>query len=307
VGLISTVVLMIWIIVSGFISLNITFIIFFWVVKFLSGFGLILGIANGFLIVLDKTKDKIGKRGTNIIIILQIVIPIVLIIYAIDKIISSYYGTGGFSMTGIWSDIYVWIDNIIYIYGILSLLLTLYIIPIARDEIDEAVELGKFMWWKKKVKKVGRGVKKKYFRLKKDFAQAQIQDQMTVKEVLDVWRRKFAINLLLVLAVDKYENISLLVSMIWVGIVATVSPFFNITGLRIYETILPVLWTINIFYLIGIILGSIIFIRKLLILQGITIQALKLRRKEKQIDKLKREKEELKQKLKDKTNESEKR
>ncbi len=329
VGLIITVLLMIWIIISGFISLNITFVIFFWVVKFLSGFGLILGISNGFLIVLDKTKDKIGKRGTNAIIIFQIVIPIILLIYAIDKIISSYYGSGAITMIGIWNDIYVWLDNIIYIYGILSLLLTLYIIPIIRDEIDEAIELGKLSWWKKKAKKVGRGVKKKYFRLKKDFAKAQIQDQMIVKEVLDVWRRKFAINLLLILAIgsfvftpitficimywlrlyvffksetNKYENIALLGSMIWVGIVATLSPFFNITGLRIYETMLPFLWTINVFYLIGIILGSMIFIKKLLNLQGITVQALKLRKKQRQIDKLKREKEDLKQQLKDKTN-----
>ena len=90
--------------------------------------------------------------------------------------------------------------------------------------------------------------------------------------------------------------------MIWVGIVATLSPFFNITGLRIYETMLPFLLTINVFYLIGIILGSMIFIKKLLNLQGITIQALKLRKKQRQIDKLKREKEDLKQQLKDKTN-----
>ena len=56
VGLILTTILSIWIIISGVISLNVTFIIFFWVVKFLSGFGLILGIVNGFLIILDKTK-----------------------------------------------------------------------------------------------------------------------------------------------------------------------------------------------------------------------------------------------------------
>ena len=55
-------------------------------------------------------------------------------------------------MKGVWADIYVWMDNIIYIYGILSLLLSLYIIPIIRDEIHEAVELGKFSWWKKKAK-----------------------------------------------------------------------------------------------------------------------------------------------------------
>jgi MFS family permease len=327
VGLIITTILSIWIIISGVISLNVTFVIFFWVVKFLSGFGLILGIANGFLIILDKTKNKLAKKGTNVIIIFQIIIPILLIIYAIDKIISSYLGTGGLSMTGVWADIYVWLDNIIYIYGILSLLLSIYIIPIIKDEIQDAVELGKFSWWKKKAKQVGRGIKKKYFRLKKDFAKAQIQDQMSVKEILELWKNKFAINLLLILALgtfiftpvaficvmfwlrlyvffrseaNKYERLCLMGSMIWVGIIAAVSPYVQ---WGIYESIIGYVWTVNIFYLIGILIGSMIFIKKLLNLQGITIQALKLKKKQNQIDKLKKEKEDLKQQLKDKTKE----
>jgi MFS family permease len=327
VGLIITTILSIWIIISGVISLNVTFVIFFWVVKFLSGFGLILGIANGFLIVLDKTKNKLAKKGTNAIIIFQIVIPILLIIYAIDKIISSYLGTGGLSMTGVWADVYVWMDNIIYIYGILSLLLSLYIIPIIKDEIQDAVELGKLSWWKKKAKQVGRGIKKKYFRLKKDFAKAQIQDQMSVKDILELWKNKFAINLLLILAIgtfiftpvaficvmfwlrlyvffrsetNKYERLFLMGSMIWVGIIAAVSPYVQ---WGIYESIIGYVWTVNIFYLIGILIGSMIFIKKLLNLQGITIQALKLKKKQRQIDKLKKEKEDLKQQLKDKTKE----
>jgi len=333
VGLIITTIIMLLIIFLGVVSINITFVIFFWVIKFLSGFGLVLAITNAFLILLDKTKDKLTKKGTKVLVILQIVIPILLIIYAIDKIISSYLGTGGFSMTGIWKDIYVWIDNIIYLYGILSLLLQLYIIPIIRDQIDEAVEMGKLSWWKKKAKKVGRGIKKKYFRLKKDFAKAQIQDQMTVKEILDLWRRKFAVNLLLILAIGsfvftpiaficvlywlrlyvffrsqthKYENIALLGSIIWIALVATISPFYNLTGLRIWESIQPYLWTINIFYLIGIVLGTLIFIKKTLELQGITIHSLKMKAKEKKIGKLEKEKEDLKRQLEDKNKESKK-
>jgi hypothetical protein len=168
--------------------------------------------------------------------------------------------------------------------------------------------------------------------LKKDFAKAQIQDQMTVKEILDLWRRKFAINLLLILSIgsfvfmsitficvmywlrlyvffrndtNKYENIALLGSIIWVAIVATITPFYNLTGLRIWDSIAPYLWTINIFYLIGIIFGSLIFIKKLLDLQGITIQALKMKSKDKKIDKLEKEKADLQKQLNDKSKEPE--
>ncbi len=323
IGLIISTLLMLWIVFFGNISLNITFVIFFWVVKFLSGFGLILGISNGFLILLDKTKDRIGKRGTNAIIIFQIIIPVILVIYAIEKLITSYLSSGGISMTGVWRDIYVFFDNILYIYGILSLLLTLYIIPIIRDEIDKAVELGKLFWWKKKAKKVGRGIKKKYFRLKKEYAKAQIQDQMTVKEILDLWRNKFAVNLLLIIAIgtfiftpitficvmfwlrlyvffrsdtNNYERIALLTSMTILGIIAVVSPYVQ---WGIHESILQYIWTMNIFYLIGIVIGSLMFIKKLLNLQGITSQALKLKAKDRKIRKLQKEKEDLKEKLKE--------
>ena len=133
-GLIISTLFMILILVFWIRITSFTFLIFFWVVKFLSGFGLILSITNGFLFLLSRRKDKLSKRGTNLIIIFQIFIPIILILYAIDKLYSGYVGSAStLSMTGIWADIYVWFDNIIYIYGILSLLAQLYHIPIVKQ------------------------------------------------------------------------------------------------------------------------------------------------------------------------------
>ena len=323
IGLILTAIIMLWVLIFGILTLNITFLIFFWVIMFLSGFGLILGIANGFLLLMDKFSDKLKKKSTKSLIIVEIIIPTILIGYAIYKIFSSYFQATAVTQEGIW----FWIDKILYIYGIVSLLLTLYILPLASEQFQKAVELGKLTFWKKKAKKVAREIKKKYFSLRKEFAKAQIQDQMTVKEILDLWRNKFAINVLLVLAIGSliftpitficvmywlhlyvffriqtrsWEKVILLVGMIWIGLIAVISPFLPFLNLQIYETIDPYFWTVNVFYLVGILVATYIFIKKLLNLQGITITALRMRSKDKKIQKLKEEKEELERQLKEK-------
>ncbi len=323
IGLIFTSIIMLWVYIFGIQTLNITFLIFFWVIMFLSGFGLILGIANGFLLLMDKLSDKLKKKSTKFLIVVEIILPIILIGYAIYKIFSSYFQATAVTQEGIW----FWIDKILYIYGIVSLLLTLYILPLASEQFQKAMELGKLTFWKKKAKKVAREIKKKYFSLRKEFARAQVQDQMTVKEILDIWRNKFAINFLLVLALGSFiftpiaficvmywfhlyiffriqtrtwEKVILLVGMIWIGLIAVVSPFLPFLNLQIYETIDPYFWTVNVFYLVGILMATYIFIKKLLNLQGITITALRMRNKDKKIQKLKEEKEELERKLQEK-------
>ncbi|MBY8986498.1 MAG: hypothetical protein KGD65_15610 [Candidatus Lokiarchaeota archaeon] len=323
IGLIFSSIIMLWVLIFGILILNITFLIFFWVIKFLSGFGLILGIANGFLLLMDKLSNKLKKKGTKFLIVVEVIIPLFLIGYAIYKIFSSYFQATAVTQEGLW----FWIDNILYIYGIVSLLLNLYILPLASEQFQKAVELGKLSFWKKKAKKVARDIKKKYFSLRKEFARAQVQDQMTVKEILDIWRNKFAINFLLVLALGSliftpiaficvmywlhlyvffriqtrtWEKVILLVGMIWIGFVAVISPFLPLLNLQIYDTIDPHFWTVNLFYLIGILVATYIFIKKLLNLQGITITALKMKSKDKKISKLKEEKEELERQLKEK-------
>jgi len=323
IGLIFTSITMLWVILFGILTVNITFLIFFWVIKFLSGFGLILGIANGFLLLMDKLSSKLKKKGTKSLIVIEIVIPTILIGYAIYKIFSSYFQASAVTQEGIW----FWIDSVLYIYGIVSLLLTLYILPLASEQFQKAVELGKLTFWKKKAKKVAREIKKKYFSLRKEFARAQVQDQMTVKEILDIWRNKFAINFLLILAIGSlifipitficvmfwlhlyvfyriqtrtWEKVILLVGMIWIGFIAVASPFLPLLNWQIYETINPSFWTVNVFYLFGILVATYIFIKKLVNLQGITITALRMKSKDKKIQKLKEEKEDLEKKLKEK-------
>ncbi len=289
IGLAASFFFMIWIFLFRLYMFNYTFLVFFWVVKYLSGFGLILSIANGFLLLFDKFKNELSKRGTNILIVLQFVIPILFAIYAIYRIFSSFYGGGGgIRMVGVWADIYVWIDDIVYIYGIISLLITLYIIPIIRNEFDDAINQTRFFRFKTGAKSVGRGVKKKYFSLRKKHAKAQLQDQMTGKDVLNSWRNKFAIYLLVPIGIGSllimplafilivlwlkiiffekveiktYEKLALIISIIILGVVAVLAPYIELT---FYSQISSLFWTINIFYLIGITVASIIFFRKIL-------------------------------------------
>ena len=287
-GLIVSTIYMIWDIFFGVFSFTIAFLIFFWVINFLSGFGLILNIAIGFLILFNLIKDKISKKGTYILIGAQIGCSILFIIYAIFRLFSSYAGHGGLSMSGIWANTYVWLDNIIFIYGIASLILNLYIIPLIKDRFESAVNQGRLLRWKAGAKGVGRGIKKKYFSIRSKHAKAQVQDQMTAKEVLKLWQNKFAVYFLIPSAIaafiftpiafilsiywlkififeDKkiktYENIALLFSITFIGAIAILSRFLET---EIYSTILSVIWTVNIFYLAGIIIASIILIRAIL-------------------------------------------
>lgn len=324
IGLVITSALMLLLLFTGDVSLNFTFLIFFWVVKFLAGFGLVLSISNGFLLLMDKLSSKLKKRGTIVLIVIEIIIPLFLIGYAIYKIISSYTQAVAVTQTGLW----LWFDNIIYLYGIVSLLLNLYIIPLASEQFHKAVEISKLSFWKKGAKKVARKIKKEYFSLRKEYAKAQVQDQMAVKDILDLWRNKFAVNLLLVLAIGSFlfmpiaficvlywlhlyvfyrlqirlwEKATLLLGMIWIGFIAVVLPFLSFPKVvEIWRTIDPYFWTVNVLYLVGISLATFIFIKKILNLQGITISGIKVQLKDKKIERLEQEKEELEKKLKEK-------
>lgn len=316
IGLAFTAVLMILFI--AFNALSLTFLFFFWVLKFLSGFGMILSIANGFTFLLDKFKDKLNKKQVKLIVIFEIVIPVIFVIYSIYKIFSSigkptFSSEVGFMLV---------LDVLIFIYGIISLLMNLYIIQLIREQFNEAVMKKRLDGVKTGAKTIGRKVKKKYFGWRKKYAKAQIQDQNTLTEMLEVWRNKFAIYLLIPIAIGSliftpiaficimfwlkifllenddiqmYEKIALLCSMIAIGVIACLAPFINFS---FYAEIANFLWTMNIFYAIGISLATFAFVRKTLKLRGITYEKFKGNIQEKREIKEKEEKKQLKEEQK---------
>ncbi len=293
IGLVATAILMILEFIFGFIALNITFLIFFWTMKLLSGFGLILTVSNGILWILSRFTEKFTKKHVQALIIIQVIVPGIFIGYAIYSIISSL--PPAIPPTGIQS----WLDLLVFLYGIISLMLTLYIIPLIREEFQEAVDMGIIKRVKRGTKEIGRKMKKGYFNWRGKYAKAQILDQMTLGEVLDLWRNQFAVYLLIPIAIgsliftpiaficivfwlkiivfDKgepkfYERIALLISMICITTIACLSYTFKLV---FFTSIELFFWTIQVFYLIGILISTGILINQFIKLKGITIKKIK--------------------------------
>ncbi len=293
IGLVATTIFMILQLIFGFIELNITFLIFFWTMKLLSGFGLILTVANGILLILNRFTEKFSKKDVQVLIIIQVIVPGILVGYAIYSIISSLPPVT--PKTGI----QYWFDLLLFLYGIISLMLSLYIVPLIREEFQEAVDTGIIKRVKRGTKKIGRKMKKGYFSWRGKYAKVQIQDQMTLGEVLNIWRNQFAVYLLIPIAIgsliftpiaficvifwlkiivfDKgepkfYERIALLISMIWITTITCLAYTFKLV---FFTSIEPFYWTIQVFYLVGIVISTGIFIHQFIKLKGITIKKIK--------------------------------
>ena len=293
IGLVAATIFVILELIFEFVALNITFLIFFWTMKLLSGFGLILTVANVILWILNRFTEKFSKKDVQVLIIIQVIVPGIFIGYAIYSIISNL--PPAIPQTGI----QYWFDLIMFLYGIISLMLSLYIIPLIREEFQEAVDSGIINRMKKGTKKIGRKVKKGYFNWRGKYAKVQIQDQMTLGEVLNIWRNRFAVYLLIPIAIGSlifapiaficivfwlkiivfnkskpkfYERIALLISMIWVTTIACLSYTFDLV---FFTSIELFFWTIQVFYLVGILISTGIFIHQFIKLKGITIKKIK--------------------------------
>ena len=293
IGLVTTTIFMILELIFGFVALNITFLLFFWTMKLLAGFGLILTVTNGILWILSRFTEKFSKKHVQILIIIQVIVPGIFVGYAIYSIISSL--PPAIPPTGI----QYWLNLLVFLYGIVALMLTLYIIPLMKEEFEDAVEMGRIKSMKRGTRKIGRKMKRGYFNWRGKYAKAQIQDQMTLGEVLDIWRDQFAVYLLIPIAVgsliftpiaficivfllkiivfDKgepkfYERIALLISMICITTIACLSYTFNLV---FFTSIEPFFWTIQVFYLIGIIISTGILIHQFIQLKGVTIKKIK--------------------------------
>ena len=148
IGLAGTTIFMILEFIFGFVPLDFSYLIFFWTMKLLSGLGLILTVANVILWILNRFTEKFSKKHVQILIIFQIIVPGIFIGFAIYSIISNL--PPATPPTGI----QYWFDLIIFLYGVISLMLSLYIIPLIREEFQEAIETGV-------IKRIKRGAKKR--------------------------------------------------------------------------------------------------------------------------------------------------
>ena len=99
-----------------------------------------------------------------------------------------------------------------------------------------------------------------------------------------------------------FEKIAIFISIILIGLIAVLTPYFEF---GIYSQIANSLWTLNIFYLIGIIGATLIFMVKLLSLQGVSISSYIKNRRKRKKELMKQEIKSLKKETKTLANKSE--
>ena len=315
-----TTILMLWMWLTGELSLNWTTIILFAGTKFIAGFGLFLTLTTATIFMLTKFGEmfKNHKRRLDLFnIVMLIIIPIVLLVYYFIKIILTL--NAGASEDH-------WYDNLLFIYGIVSLIISLYIKPTIKEQFIDATETTMGDKAKRKITDLKRGLKKRWFIWRKDYAKASVQDALTLKEMGELTKQRVAIIMLPVIGVgmlmftpitaicilfflellinpdlvENFERGAIIASMIIIAVISTILPFVA-TGTGFYKDN-PVVqqnwWVLSLFYFMGLLISNFLFIKKLLNMQGYNLLEWTRKRIENRKEKLKQEREELKKREK---------
>lgn len=316
IGLVGTTLIMLILLITGETSLNFTLIIFMAAIKFLGGFGLIIGVLSIGIFILTKNPDKFkGKENynkQNLFLVLMIILPAFFLIYNFIKIFqsASEHGT---------SDNFF--DIIMYIYGIASLLLSLYTIPLIKGYFVKVTNITTGDMIKKGFQETKQNIKKKIFTLRKEYGKALLQDGLKTKEQIEILRQRLAVISMVILGIGSlvFTPISLIFIVCWLRIffltkyeftefetklliigsialigISILEPFI-ITFTPFYQTIKNAYNIFNIFNVCGIILGSILYYNKFL---KPRLNDWKNKRKQDKIEEMKKEQELLEQKNK---------
>ncbi len=184
-----TTVLMLLILLQGELSLTSTLIIFLIVIKFLAGFGLPMGICSFVIIVLTRFEKWFSgeeKRANlkRFLIFIVFVLIVVLIYQGPYKITDGILHPGGTDNI---------LDIILYVYGIASLFLTVYIWPLLKNKFFVYKTIGEKDVLTKSVKQTVQGIKTRFQSWRKQYAKVELQKQVSLKEQLDELRRQIAI------------------------------------------------------------------------------------------------------------------
>ncbi|MBD3353694.1 MAG: hypothetical protein GF364_19575 [Candidatus Lokiarchaeota archaeon] len=166
-------------------------------------------------------------------------------------------------------------------------------------------------------------MKKRFYRWRKDFGKEQLEKQTSLKGYLELWRQRLAIVVMVILgigslvftpialilivfwlrvyfltsrAIYKFEMILFIIAMCGISIFAILMPFI-IDVTPYYQIIQESYYWLNISYFIGILLSSLIYLKKF---YEFNLKGWKLERREKKIEKLEEKNKELEEKLKKK-------
>jgi hypothetical protein len=184
IAIVLTAALMIVILIFGQNSLNFTLVIFMMAVKFLSGFGICLGITSLTIWFLTKKQDKFkgeeNRENLQKFYVVILIIVVFLIIYQGPwKIIESIVKQGSADSI---------IDKILFVYGIYSLMYALYIKPLKNGTFIRVTTENAPDMVKKSVQETVRNIKTRYLTWRKDYGKAQLEEQTSFKERIRYWK-----------------------------------------------------------------------------------------------------------------------
>jgi hypothetical protein len=184
-----TTCLMLYILLQGELSLTSTLIVFLVVIKFLAGFGLPMGLSTFVIFVLAHFEkwfcgEKNRANVKRLLLFVVFVLIIVLIYQGPYKIITSILKPGA-NLN--------FLDIILYIYGIASLFITMYILPLLKNKFFIAKLIVEKDVLKKSVTQTVQGIKTRVQSWRKQYAKVEIQKQVSLKEQLNEVRRHMAI------------------------------------------------------------------------------------------------------------------
>lgn len=193
----SATAIMLLVLLTGVASLNFTMIIFLVVVKFLAGFGTIIGVTSIIMWILKKFekrfKGKENKKNVTILYSFFLIIIIGYIIYQGPvKIVQSIFSQG---------DADNLFDKIMFIYGIVWLLFSMYEKPLIKGKFEDVTTITLSEMIKEEVNQGVSGIKRWVYKKKKDYAKAEVEQQATMQKYLKTLRMRIAIVFLLFLGI----------------------------------------------------------------------------------------------------------
>ncbi|MEX2681848.1 MAG: hypothetical protein Q6373_009610 [Candidatus Sigynarchaeota archaeon] len=311
----ATTAVMLLLLLTGDKSLHFTLVIFLIVVKFLAGFGNVIGIAGVTIFLLTKLESRFkgdeNKKKLKLLLVVMVLIIFGLLVYQGPyKIISGVMKiTRGESVDD------NWLDKVLFVYGIVSLMWSLYIRPLWKGDFLSVTTITTGDIIKKGLTNIKHRFRKKIYEMKKEYAKVEITEQQRLQEYLKTIRQHLADIMMLFLGAGtlvftpicaafifgwlrifyfthrkpfKYEIIIIVAACVAISAIAGTMPFVLFLT-AFYTTIQSgYIWT-YIAQFAGLLIGAIIYLRRYL-------GPIMAKRKEQQIRNLKDEKAELEKK-----------
>lgn len=319
----GTTCLMLYILLLGELSLTSTLVVFLVVIKFLAGFGLPMGIATFVIWVLTHFEKWFSgeENRANLRRFLYFIVFVLIVVLIYEgpyNIISSILNPGANESI---------LSILLYVYGIASLFITMYIWPLLRNKFFMYKLIAEKEVLKKSVTQTFQGIKTRFQSWRKQYAKVEIQKQISLKDRLNEVRRQIAIFTFIFLGIGclifmplsgififiwlrmyliytderplKFEIFLLIGACIVIMIIALLEPFIPPITAMFSMLFSNYYYVVYIAQFIGLLISSMIYIYNLLKPIWEERQKRKLEELKQESEDLKKQREELQQSQKD--------